>query len=458
LKAVVLAGGKGTRLRPLTYTKPKPLLPLAGEPAILRLVRKLACEGIDDIIVTTNYFAKLLRTTLGDGSGCGIRIHHVEERTPLGTAGSVKNSESLIDETFAVIQGDNQFEFRIDEIVEAHRKLGAMATMALVRVENPSEYGIVELSDGRVTRFLEKPSPQECFSDLINAGIYVIEPDALELIPAGKPFDFSRDLFPRMIKSGIVLAGSPVGGFWVDVGDPRSYLKANFWALDNTEPKGANTSDDAARALDNVISDAATLRGPVHLGKNVRIHKDAVVGPYACIGDRSEISAGAKIVSSVVYEDTQIGTSAILDTCIVAEKCKIGARVQIQGNSVVGAGTELGEHSQLTAESRVGPFSVLEPRSVLQKTVTSLTDNLERACEFLEKSHLGIGLTAEEAKVCGALCELGEADANAVARFANVPYPAARSALTRLQERGIAASFGNAPKVYALARKQVVGA
>jgi mannose-1-phosphate guanylyltransferase/phosphomannomutase len=453
LKAVVLAGGKGTRLRPLTYTKPKPLLPLAGEPAIVRLVHKLARDGIEDVIVTTNYFARLLRETLGDGSDYGLRIHHVEEKTPLGTAGSVKNSESLIDETFVVVQGDNQFEFRLDEIVSAHRKLGPMATMALVRVENPSEYGIVELSDGRVTRFLEKPAPHECFSNLINAGIYVVEPDALRLIPEGKPFDFSRDLFPHMLKSRIPLGGCPVGGFWVDVGDPRSYLKANSWALDSIKRKGTNESEHTPRPSNSIISKSATLKGPICIGDNVRIHKDVLVGPYACIGDGSEISAGAKITSSVVYENTKIGANAVLDTCVVAEMCKIGDRAQVERNTLVGAGTELGEDSRVVAESKVGPFAVVKPRAVVQGTLTPFANHIEKVCELVEKSPSGLGLTVEEARVCGALGELGEADASSVARFANVPESTAASILISLQERGIVISFGNVPRVYSLAQE-----
>jgi NDP-sugar pyrophosphorylase family protein len=455
LKAVVLAGGKGTRLRPLTYTKPKPLLPLAGEPAIVRLVRKLACEGIDDVIVTTNYFAKLLRETLGDGSEYGVRIHHVEEKTPLGTAGSVKNSESLIDETFVVVQGDNQFEFRLEEIVSAHRKLGAMATMALVRVENPSEYGIVELSDGRVTRFLEKPAPHECFSNLINAGIYVVEPDALKLIPNGKPFDFSRNLFPRMLESRIAVGGCPVSGFWVDVGDPRSYLKANSWVLDNTERKETNKIDQASRASDNAISESVTLRGPIYLGENVCMHEDVLVGPYACIGDGSEIAAGTKIAFSVVYENTQIGANAVLDTCVVAEMCRIGDRVQVERNTLVGAGTELGEDSRLLAESKVGPFAVVKPRAVVQGTLTPFANYIERVSQLVEKSHSGLGLTAEEARVCAALCELREADASSVARFAKVPHSTADAILISLQERGIVISIGKASSVYSLTQEDL---
>jgi mannose-1-phosphate guanylyltransferase/phosphomannomutase len=455
LKAVVLAGGKGTRLRPLTYTKPKPLLPLSGKPAIGRLVQKLAREGINEIIVTTNYFAKQLHATLGDGLDYGVRIHHVEEKTPLGTAGSVKNSESLFDERFVVIQGDNQFEFGLSDPVDLHRKVGAIATMALVRVENPSEYGIVELSDGQVTRFMEKPSPQECFSNLINTGIYVLEPEALRLVPEGKPFDFSRDLFPRMLKSKMTLAGCPVNGYWIDVGNPRSYLKANAWALDNLEPREAERKDDTARGSRSMISEAAILRRPIHLGKNVRIEEDAVVGPYACIEDGCNIAANAKITFSVIYENTQIGTNAILDTCIVAENCGIGDSVQIERDTVVGAGTELGEGARLTAESRVGPFVVVQPREVVEGTVTAYENDIERICGVLEKSHAGFGLTNEEARVCGVLCELGEADPGTVARFADIPYSRALSTLIGLQDRGIAMSFGSIPKMYALTREEV---
>jgi mannose-1-phosphate guanylyltransferase/phosphomannomutase len=455
LKAVVLAGGKGTRLRPLTYTKPKPLLPLAGKPAIVHLIQKLASEGIDDIIVTTNYFSKQLHATLGDGSNYGVQIRHVEEKTPLGTAGSVKNSESLIHETFAVIQGDNQFEFRLSDIVNLHRKLNAIATMAVIRVENPSEYGIVELSDGRVTRFLEKPTAQECFSDLINTGVYVLEPEALKLIPDGKPFDFSRDLFPHILKSKMILAGSPMSGFWIDMGDPRSYLKANVWALDNLKSIGTKTTNNATQEQSSAISKAATLRGPIHLGKNVRIEKDAVVGPYACIGDGSEISANAKITFSVVYENTRIGANTVLDTCTVAENCRIGDRVQIERDTVVGAGTELGNGSRLTAESRVGPFVVVEPQTVVEGTVTAFEKDIERISGLLERSSAGLGLTNEEARVCGTLCELGEADARTITRFADMPYSRTLSILIGLKERGMATSFGSIPKMYALTREEV---
>jgi mannose-1-phosphate guanylyltransferase/phosphomannomutase len=386
MKAVVLAGGKGTRLRPLTYTKPKPLLPLAGEPAIVHLIRRLASEGIDEIVLTANYFANWLRAELGDGSRYGVRIHHVKENSPLGTAGSVRNSESLIEETFLVIQGDNQFEFDPEEVIKSHRELNASATLALVEVKNPSEYGIVELSDGRITRFLEKPKPEECFSNLINSGFYVLEPEVLKLIPQGKPFDFSRNLFPLMLQSGMTLAGFRASGFWVDIGDPQSYLKANIRALDKLEPERGRAEDVIIRQSDTWISEHVKLTGPAYLSRKVRIHKDAVIGPYACLGEGTEVSPGARIASSVVYENSSIGTDAVLDTCIVAENCKIGDRVQIERNAVVGAGTELGDNSYLAAESKVGPWIIIQASAMVEGTLTLLKNNIERISELLEKS------------------------------------------------------------------------
>lgn len=450
MKAIVLAGGKGTRLRPLTYTKPKPLLPLTGEPAIAHLIQKLAREGVDEIVVTTNYFAKQLRATLGDGSKYGARIHHVEEQTPLGTAGSVKNSQSLIDETFAVVQSDNQFEFYLKEVVQLHRKVGAMVTIALTEVDDPSQYGIAELSDGRVTRFLEKPHAGECFSNLINTGLYVVEPEVLKLVPEGKPFDFSRNLFPLMLKSKMFLAGFRVKGFWVDIGDPRSYLRANMWALDELQPGRAGAKDNITYGLGSSVAETATLKGPVYLGKNAKVQKDAVIGPYVCVGDDSEISAGARIASSVVYENTRIGHSAVLDACVVAENCKIGDRVRIERDAVVGAGTELGNNSHVAADSRVGPWTVVKPQATVEGTVTEFENHVERISGLLEKSDAGLALTIEQAKVCGALCELGEADANAISRLADVPASRIDLVLLTLQERGMVTSSGDLSKMFAL--------
>lgn len=453
MKAVILAGGKGTRLRPLTYTNPKPLLPLAGQPAIVHLVRKLASEGIGEIVVTTNYFANWLRAALGDDSRYGVRIHHVEEKIPLGTAGSVKNSEALIDETFLVVQGDNQFEFSPRDVIEHHRKLGAAATLALLEVENPCDYGIAELSGGRIIRFLEKPKPEECFSNLINCGFYVLEPEVLKLVPEGRMFDFSRNLFPLMLESEMTIGGLHASGFWVDIGDPQSYLKANTWALDRLERKRPRAKDRIPFGSNASASEGATIERPVYLGRNVRIHNGAVIGPYSCIGNGCEILAGARVNSSVVYDNTWIGANAVLDRCIVAEDCRIGNRVQIERNAVVGAGTELGDDSRLTLESKVGPWAIVQTSAVVEGTVTAFKNNIETISELLEKSSPGVGLGKEEGRICGALLELRQANAETISQSARVPLLRARSLLSELRERGIVTSLTRVPGMFALAQE-----
>jgi len=451
LKAFVLAGGKGTRLRPLTYTKPKPLLPLAGEPAIAHLIRKLSREGIDEIVVTTNYFARHLRVALGDGSKYGVRIHHVEEKIPLGTAGSVKNSESLIDETFAVVQGDNQFEFNLNDVVRVHRKLGALATLALVEVDDPSEYGIAELSDGRVTRFLEKPKREERFSNLINTGLYIIEPEVLNLIPVGEMFDFSKNLFPLMLDSKMTLAGFHASGFWVDIGDPESYLKANTWALDKLVRRQGKAKEEFVQEPGSLISEESKLKSPVFLGKNVRIRPGATIGPYACIGDGTEVSANATIERSVIYENTQIGTTSVLSACVVAENCRIGDHVRIERNAVVGAATELRDNVRVTTESKVGPWSTVERSATVQGTIQPFENHLDGISEIIERSSVDLRLSNEEARVCWALCKLDKADAKGIGRLAGIAGPRIDSVLYGLQERMIVTSFGDAPKMFALA-------
>jgi mannose-1-phosphate guanylyltransferase/phosphomannomutase len=451
LKAFVLAGGKGTRLRPLTYTKPKPLLPLAGEAAIAYLIRKLAHEGIDEIILTTNYFASRLHADVGDGSKYGLRIHHVEEKIPLGTAGSVKNSESLIDGTFLVVQGDNQFEFDPKEVIQLHRNLNASATLALVEVENPSEYGIVELSDGRITRFLEKPKPEECFSNLINTGFYVLEPEVLKLIPKARAFDFSRDLFPLMIRSKMTLAGFRAKGFWIDIGDPESYLRANVWAFDKLEPQRAAGERKIVCGLGISLSEKATVTGPAYLGDRVQIHEDTVIGPYCYVGEGSEVSAGARITSSIVYEGTSIGANAVLDTCVVAENCKIGHRVQIERNAVVGAGTELGDNSHVASESKIGPWAVIETSAVVNRPVTASENSLEKISDLLQKPDASLGLTREGGRVCSVLLELGKADAQTIAKGAHIPISKMDALLLELENRGMITSLAHMPRIYALA-------
>jgi len=452
LKTVILAGGKGTRLRPLTYTRPKPLLPLAGEPAIAHLVKKLAQEGFHEIIITTNYFAERLRATLGDGSQYGAQIDHVEEATPLGTAGSVKNSEALIDDTFLVVQGDNQFDFKLDAFIEFHRKLGVSATLGLFEVPNPSEYGIAEVSDGHVVRFLEKPKPEECFSNLINTGLYLLEPEVLKLVPEGKPFDFSENLFPLMLQRGMSLGGFLARGFWVDIGDPESYLKANIHALDELAKRHTPELNRVVCGPHTSTSEGAVLRGPVCLAKDAKLQKGSEVGPYACVSSGVEVSEGARIARSIVYENTHIGMDSTLDSCVVAENCRIGRSVRIEAGTLVGAWTEVGDSARIASASNVGPWTRVGSGALLQGTVADLEKHLEKISELQEVTQMDSGLTGDEARVCAVLLEQGETDVTSIARLATMQEVRVQSALAMLQEKGIILCSGHETLRFALVK------
>ena len=222
MKAVIMAGGQGTRLRPLTSNQPKPMLPVVNRPMMEHIVRLLARHGFKEMIVTLQFLPTLISNYFGDGSEWGSCIEYSTEFAPLGTAGSVKNSAQLLDEAFLVISGDALTDIDLTKIVDFHRRSRAMATLTLIRVDNPLEFGIVVTdSAGRIERFLEKPDWGQVFSDTINTGIYVLEPEVLDFIPEGRSFDFSRDLFPYLLENGYPLYGYVADGYWCDIGTAR---------------------------------------------------------------------------------------------------------------------------------------------------------------------------------------------------------------------------------------------
>src|SRR5438128_7542615 len=233
MKAVVMAGGEGTRLRPLTSNQPKPMMPMANRPLMEHVIRRLALHGIDDIVVTVAFLASHIRNYFGDGSELGVSMRYATEETPLGTAGSVRNAAAELDDTFMVISGDVLSDIDLNAVVKAHRASGALATIALRRVENPIDFGIVITSaDGWVERFLEKPTWGQVFSDTINTGIYVLEPEIFDFIEGGHPVDFSSEVFPALLEQGKPLFGFPCEGYWEDVGTLEAYGKAHQDVLD----------------------------------------------------------------------------------------------------------------------------------------------------------------------------------------------------------------------------------
>jgi len=229
MKAVVLAGGEGTRLKPLTYKRPKPLMPVAGRPCIDYVLRSLAASGFHEIIVTTAYLSDALIKSIGDGLDYNASILYSFEENPAGTAGAVRRVANFIDETFVVAMGDILCDVDFKALFEFHKRTGGVVTIALTDVDDPTQYGIVGLdAKGRIQKFKEKPRKEEAFSSLVNAGIYVLEPEVLEFIPPDQKFDFAKDLFPKLLSKGVPLYGSRIDGVWMDIGQPHDLWKASM--------------------------------------------------------------------------------------------------------------------------------------------------------------------------------------------------------------------------------------
>ena len=282
MKAVVMAGGEGTRLRPLTSNQPKPMVPIVGRPCMEHIVNLLKEHDIEDIVVTLAFMPQAIRTYFGDGEPYGVRMRYSVEESPAGTAGSVRLAADELDDTFVVISGDALCDVDLSELVAAHRRHEASVTIGLKSVENPLEFGIVVCDeDGRIERFLEKPSWGQVFSDTINTGIYVLEPEVLRHVPEDRPFDFSKELFPLLLEMGRPLYGHVMDGYWQDIGNLDQFRQANFDALDERirlDVPGIRLRGNIWLG-EGVELDIERIEGPAFVGNYCRIELDRVRRP-----------------------------------------------------------------------------------------------------------------------------------------------------------------------------------
>lgn len=333
-QAVVMVGGRGTRLFPLTENRPKPLLPVLGVPCVEYVIRRLAEGGVEELIMACGYRSEDMLQTIGDGDRFGISIEYSFEEVPAGTAGSVKLLEERLDDRFMVASGDLLADVDMAATAAAH-KGGAIATMALTTVENPSEFGIVGLdSEGRIERFLEKPAPEEAFSNLINAGIYVLDRRALESVPSGRPYDFARDLFPDLLSRGEVLRGHALDGYWKDIGRPADLLQAN---LHMAALLGEASGHPSAEGVDSV---SALLPGSLVEGSRV---ESSVVGADCRVTD-------AHLQRSLLLPGVALSAGSEVIDSIIGANCQIGARARVRG-CVLADGTRVGEGEELNPDS-----------------------------------------------------------------------------------------------------------
>jgi mannose-1-phosphate guanylyltransferase/phosphomannomutase len=373
MKAVIMAGGEGTRLRPLTSNAPKPLLPLVNRPMMEHIVDLLKRHGIDEIVVTVAFMANSIREYFGDGSDFGVTITYATEETPLGTAGSVRNAMAQLTERFLVISGDVLTDIDLTSILDVHGRNGALATIALAHVDNPLEFGIViTREDGTIERFLEKPTWGQVFSDTINTGIFVLEPEIFDHIDPDRPVDFSSEVFPKLLAEGLPLYGAVVEGYWEDVGTLEAYVRAHKDILDGkveVEIPGFEVRPGVWLGESAELHPDATIVGPAVIGENCRIEEGAVIGEYSVLGANVRVRTNAVLERTVVNDHAYLGEAVRLRGTVVGRSCDLRKGVRTEEGVVIGDECFLGEDATLSQEVKVYPFKTVEAGAVVNESI-----------------------------------------------------------------------------------------
>ena len=369
-----MAGGEGTRLRPLTSNQPKPMVSLCGKPCMEYIVELLKKHGFDETVVTLMFLPKVIRDYFGDGSALGVSMQYSVEQSPAGTAGSVKLAEDhLRDDTFIVISGDALTDFDLSEIVAFHKQRGAMVTIALKRVENPLEFGVVVVNDeGRIERFLEKPTWGQVFSDTVNTGIYVLEPEVFDHIPADEPFDFSQDLFPKLFEMGAPLYGYVAEGYWQDIGSLPQYLTANCDLLDGKVEASIPGIELQHRIFvgESINLDSLeNITGPAFIGNYAKIADTANIGKYSVLGSNVVVKAHAETRHSVIGQNTYIGASAKVLGAILGKNCDVKAGATFSEGVAVGDECVIGEQAYIAPDVKIYPFKSVESGAQIQSSI-----------------------------------------------------------------------------------------
>ncbi len=368
-----MAGGEGTRLRPLTSTTPKPLVPLANRPMMEHVLHLLRRHGFDDIVVTVAFLANQVKTYFGDGSEFGVRLTYVDEARPLGTAGSVANARDLLTEPFLVISGDVLTDVDLTALVERHRQGTACATLALTSVYDPVEFGIVITNpDGSIERFLEKPSWGRVFSDTINTGIYVIEPSVLSRIPAGQAADFSADVFPALLAAGERLNGAVIEGYWEDVGTLNAYLSAHQDILDQrvqVDIPGFQINNGVWLGEGADVSPDAVITAPAVVGPGATVAAGARIGPYTVLGHNVRVQADAQLERSVVHDNVFAGARLVGRGAVVGRSCNLRTNVRLGEGSVLGDQVIVGADCVIGSDVKVFPDKVVEAGAVVNSSI-----------------------------------------------------------------------------------------
>ena len=370
MRAVLMAGGSGTRLRPLTCELPKPMVPILNKPIAEHIINLLRRHGITEIIATLHYLPDVMRDYFQDGSDYGVQITYaVEEDQPLGTAGCVKNIAELLDETFLVISGDSITDFDLSAAIRFHKQKRSQATLILTRVPNPIEFGVVITDENhRISRFLEKPSPGEIFSDTVNTGTYILEPEVLHYLPGNTESDFSSYLFPLLLEKDEPMYGYIAEGYWCDVGHLDAYRDAQYDALQK-KVKLEFTSEQQSPGIwvgqNTYIDSTAKIQPPAIIGRNCRIGSRVQIEAGTVIGDNVTIGADADLKRPIIWNGAIIGEEAHLRACVIARGTRVDRRAHVLEGAVVGSLSTIGEEAQVSPNVRVWPSKEVESGATL---------------------------------------------------------------------------------------------
>ena len=352
MKAILLAGGKGTRLRPLTLHTPKPVVPIFDRAFLhyqIDLLRQL--PEVDEVILSLNYQPRRIEEVFGDGAGTGVRLRYVVEPSPLGTGGAIRYAAQGIDDTLIVFNGDVMTSVDVNAVVKLHRERKAQATIVLTPVDNPTAYGLVETeADGSVRRFLEKPNPDEITCDTINAGIYVLEPSTFDRIPRDVSYSIERAYFPSLIERRESFVAYVDRGYWIDIGTPEKYVQVHRDMFDGKFSGGIFAAADRRRPVVSAearIEDGATIEAPCFIDAGAHVKSGATVGPYTVLGRGVQVEDGADLQNTIVWPNTRIGQAAVVHGPIVGRNCHIGRNAVLKSRAVLGDKTLLTDYTSL---------------------------------------------------------------------------------------------------------------
>jgi NDP-sugar pyrophosphorylase family protein len=351
MKAILLAGGKGTRLRPLTLHTPKPIVPIFNRPFLhyqLDLLRQI--PEITEVILSLNYQPRRIEEVFGTGSDIGLNIRYLVEPSPLGTGGAIKFAEPHLDGTTIVFNGDVLTQIDLAAVLAQHRERKAKATIVLTPVDNPTAYGLVETeADGSVRRFLEKPNPDEITCDTINAGIYVLEPDTFDRIPKDVNYSIERSYFPSLVERKETFVAYVYRGYWIDIGTPAKYMQVHRDIMSGAFQAApfAGSSENFAYTEGARIEDGVTVEGPCFIDEGAVVKPGARIAPYSVIGRQCHIEEGAVIDGSILWANSWIGRDAHLKDAILARNCHVGRNVHIKPGSILGDKSVATDYSTL---------------------------------------------------------------------------------------------------------------